>query len=54
MPRTNPITVTVHDKMQRNYCYKLVEPEGHNFDPTFKPELTTNRCSPSAFSVANT
>lgn len=40
MPRTNPITVTVHDKMQRNYRYKLVEPEGHNFDPTFKPELT--------------
>src|ERR1700755_1382634 len=33
-------TVTVHDKMQRGYRYKLVEPEGRNFDPEFNPELT--------------
>ncbi|MBS0275296.1 MAG: hypothetical protein JSR55_13135 [Proteobacteria bacterium] len=35
-----PKTVTVHDKMQRNYRYKLTEPAGRNFDPEFKPELT--------------
>jgi hypothetical protein len=33
-------TVTVHDKMQRNYRYKLTEPAGRNFDPEFKPQLT--------------
>ena len=26
--------------MQKNYTYDLVEPEGKNFDPRFKPELT--------------
>jgi hypothetical protein len=35
-----PKTVTVNDKMQQGYCYKLTEPEGENFDPDFKPELT--------------
>jgi hypothetical protein len=40
MPRAKSKTVTVHDKMQRNYRYKLVEPEGRNFDPDFKPQLT--------------
>ena len=35
-----PKTVTVHDKMQRNYRYKLTEPAGRNFDPEFKPQLT--------------
>jgi hypothetical protein len=40
MPRAKPKTVIVHDKMQRNYRYTLVEPEGRNFDPEFKPELT--------------
>ena len=39
MPRAKPKTVTVHDKMQRTYRYKLVEPEGRNFDPDFQPEL---------------
>ena len=33
-------TVIVHDKMQRNYRYRLTEPAGKNFDPRFKPELT--------------
>jgi len=33
-------TVTVHDKMQRNYRYRLTEPVGRNFDPDFKPQLT--------------
>ena len=33
-------TVTVHDKMQRGYRYRLTEPVGRNFDPEFKPELT--------------
>jgi len=32
--------VTVHDKMQNGYTYKLVEPIGENFDEMFKPELT--------------
>jgi len=33
-------TVTVSDRMQRNYRYELVEPAGRNFDPEFRPELT--------------
>ena len=33
-------TVTVHDKMQRGYRYRLTQPVGRNFDPEFKPELT--------------
>ncbi|NLC29952.1 MAG: hypothetical protein GX773_05780 [Chloroflexi bacterium] len=32
--------VVVHDKMQKNYTYHLTEPEGQNFHPEFKPELT--------------
>lgn len=32
--------VIVNDLMQRDYRYELVEPEGKNFDPLFKPELT--------------
>jgi len=32
--------VTVNDKMQRHYRYKLTEPSGRNFDPEFKPQLT--------------
>ena len=35
-----PKTVTVHDKMQRNYRYQRTEPAGRNFDPEFKPQLT--------------
>jgi len=33
-------TVLVNDKMQRGYRYELSEPEGRNFSPQFKPELT--------------
>jgi hypothetical protein len=32
--------ITVHDKMQDGYSYELTEPEGKNFDPEFKPQLT--------------
>ncbi|MFH0971656.1 MAG: hypothetical protein V1835_03755, partial [Candidatus Micrarchaeota archaeon] len=32
--------VLVNDLMQEKYSYSLVEPEGKNFDPQFKPELT--------------
>lgn len=32
--------VTVNDKMQQGYTYILSEPEGKNFDPEFKPDLT--------------
>ena len=32
--------VTVHDRMQRGYRYRLAEPVGRNFDPGFRPELT--------------
>ncbi len=33
-------TVLVNDKMQKGYKYELSEPEGKNFSPEFKPELT--------------
>ncbi len=33
-------TVVVNDRMQKNYVYSLVEPEGRNFHPDFAPELT--------------
>lgn len=32
--------IVVNDKMQKNYCYETTEPEGKNFAPNFKPELT--------------
>ncbi len=32
--------IVVNDKMQTAYSYELSEPEGKNFDPEFKPELT--------------
>ncbi len=32
--------VIVNDKMQKGYCYELSEPEGKNFAPDFKPELS--------------
>ena len=35
-----PPEVVVNDRMQTNYRYELVEPEGRCFDPDFKPELT--------------
>ena len=31
--------VIINDKMQKGYYY-LTEPEGRNFDPEFKPDLT--------------
>ena len=37
MPRR---AVTVNDKMQRSYRYRLTQPAGRNFDPEFQPELT--------------
>jgi hypothetical protein len=40
LPRAKPKTVTVSDKMQRKYRYVLTEPEGRNFDPEFKPDLS--------------
>ena len=33
-------TVVVNDKMQRNYRYERSAPEGQDFDPEFKPDLT--------------
>lgn len=33
-------TVTVNDRMQQGYRYEITEPEGTNFDPEFRPELT--------------
>ncbi|PLX97734.1 MAG: hypothetical protein C0623_14640 [Desulfuromonas sp.] len=32
--------VTVQDRMQQDYSYELVAPEGEGFHPDFKPELT--------------
>ncbi len=32
--------IRVHDKMQKGYEYELSVPEGKEFDPRFKPELT--------------
>jgi hypothetical protein len=32
--------IVVNDLMQKNYGYFLTEPEGRNFHPEFKPELT--------------
>ena len=33
-------TITVNDKMQKGYKYKLVAPVGRNFHPEFSPDLT--------------
>ena len=35
-----PLTVVVHDRMQDGYAYILSEPEGENFAPDFRPELS--------------
>jgi hypothetical protein len=35
-----PRTVTVNDRMQQGYAYVLTAPEGRDFDPAFRPELT--------------
>jgi hypothetical protein len=33
--------LTVNDRMQKGYRYELSAPVGRNFDPEFKPQLTT-------------
>ncbi len=33
-------SITVNDRMQRNYRYECVAPVGRNFDPGFTPDLT--------------
>jgi hypothetical protein len=33
-------SITVNDRMQRDYRYERVKPVGRNFDPEFKPDLT--------------
>jgi hypothetical protein len=33
-------SVTVDDRMQKGYRYRLTEPAGRNFHPDFRPELT--------------
>jgi hypothetical protein len=40
MPRSNPLTVVVNDRLQQGYCYRLTEPAGKNFAPHFQPDLT--------------
>ena len=32
--------IIVNDLMQKDYRYFLTEPEGKNFDPRFRPELS--------------
>ena len=38
--RKRKVAVKVNDLMQQGYVYYLTEPEGKNFHPDFKPELT--------------
>lgn len=33
-------TIVVNDRMQQRYRYRLTAPEGRDFDPEFRPELT--------------
>jgi hypothetical protein len=40
MKKRSQTTVTVNDRMQKDYRYELVAPAGRNFDPEFRPELT--------------
>lgn len=35
-----PKTITVHDRMQQDYCYDRVAPMGADFAADFEPELT--------------
>lgn len=35
-----PLTVTVNDKMQRGYRYRLAARTGRDFDPDFTPDLS--------------
>lgn len=34
------IKKVINDKMQKNYTYYVTEPEGKNFHPDFRPDLT--------------
>lgn len=36
--------ITVNDKMQSGYSYRLDAPMGKNFDPAFKPHLRPKKC----------
>ena len=40
MPAFTPTTITVNDRMQRNYRYERTEPAGKHFAPDFTPHLT--------------
>jgi len=40
MSKARPRTVCVNDRMQENYSYTLIAPEGGDFDCEFHPELT--------------
>jgi hypothetical protein len=40
MREERPKKIVVDDLMQRGYTYWLTEPEGGQFDPEFRPELT--------------
>lgn len=35
-----PRRIVVNDRMQQGYVYFLTEPEGQNFHPEFRPQLT--------------
>ena len=32
--------IIVHDRMQDGYRYRLTAPEGRDFDPEFRPDLS--------------
>jgi hypothetical protein len=36
----NKTVITVNDKMQKNYAYERIEPEGKHFSPEFNPQLS--------------
>lgn len=38
------MAIVVNDLMQRGYSYELSAPEGRDFDPEFKPDLTPKEC----------
>ena len=40
MGRSLAKKILVNDKMQRNYVYKLLAPQGKDYDPSFRPQLT--------------
>jgi hypothetical protein len=40
MKNQTPKSITVNDKMQKNYKYTLTEREGKNFHPEFSPDLS--------------